>query len=447
MHLSRQQLIQLADAYRGALAGGDVLGALRLHADKAGVKLDHVNLVGLERLVVYNVMRAANAQNKLEAMLSAAQEDGIYVVISDSAPPHAALESQFPRLWITRYASYLPTSVVLDDPRFRLLEGRILNPKPVIQRVFLQASVAGAADVVKVDVDVPPTGTDIPRLRMPRFTREEAEQLTQTVVPAALNVELYVPGIHAPVDSFQRDVWLSQPNVVLIARQGEGGQFEDYTSVLAWWVNSGAAGLVDFLAQALPLEMCQNMGYPASRVGSTEIVSPDYVDRQVRALYEGLQQLSLTFMPTELIWIAGETELLQRVRRPEEVLSDLQRRVNCLDGAILFASLLEYMGLDPILVLVPHHALAGWKRQSVLIDPSDPAKVWQTCSFLDTTLLSTGLGFDAAVSAAQGYFLKAQHQFSRKSGPLTEFARIIDIKAARGLPPSGIVDRATRSRG
>lgn len=440
MRLSRDQLLDIVDAYREVLAGGDILSTLRLHAARAGVNLNHVNLLGLERLVVYNVLQAANAQDKIEAFLAATEADGFSIGLSTNALRRSTLGSQFPRLQITRYASYLPSSVLVDDSRFRLLEGRILNPLQVAQRVFLEASVSAAADVVKTTLDVPPDGAEIPHMRMPRFTRQEARQLSQTIVPAALNVELYVPGVQAPVDSFQHDVWVSQSDIVLIVREGDNRTFEDYTPTLAWWVNSGAEGLTDFLAQALPLDVPRKMGYPLDERDSADTSIQEYVDDQVRVLCEGIQKLSLTFMPTELIWTAGATEIIQRVRRPEEVLSNHPRRANCLEGAILFTSLIECMGLDPILIIVPRHALAGWKRRRVLINPSDPTQVWQVCGFLDTTLLSSDHIFETAVSAAQGYFLEYQHMFGRKSGSLAEFARIIDVKAARGLPPSGVVE-------
>ena len=47
----------------------------------------------------------------------------------------------------------------------------------------------------------------------------------------------------------------------------------------------------------------------------------------------------------------------QYVRMPDRVLDD--RNGNCLELCILYASLLEAMGLEPVLAFIPGHALVG----------------------------------------------------------------------------------------
>jgi hypothetical protein len=48
----------------------------------------------------------------------------------------------------------------------------------------------------------------------------------------------------------------------------------------------------------------------------------------------------------------------QRTRLPSQVLQS--KNAQCLEGTILFATLMEAVGLHPILVRVPHHAFVGW---------------------------------------------------------------------------------------
>ena len=84
----------------------------------------------------------------------------------------------------------------------------------------------------------------------------------------------------------------------------------------------------------------------------------------------------------------------QRARLPREAL-DL-KSANCVDGVVLFASLLEGASLCPALLLVPGHALVGWESLDGYGD-------WQ---FLETTLLATG-DFEAACRSGQAQYQAA----------------------------------------
>ena len=435
MHEERKEIVRLAEAYVKALEGGHVLSALRLHAEKAEINLKFVVVTDHEPPIssVYRVLQTAAAQGKLDILRLVLAEDGIHLPFSSDLPED---DTQFPYLHISEHASYLPTSHSGIDPEFCLLRGQIINRTPSVQRVLLRVSLGGFSDVVATSLDAPPGESAIPRLRKPRLNQAEAAELKQTVCLATLNVELHLPGVKGPVDYHQLDIWLSQPDIVLSVRLGKDGQYVDYTHVLAWWVNSGAPGIADFLASALPLDIRKNLGYSIYSSGGTESLE-SLVDDQVRTLYHVLQKQLFTFLPTELVWIAGPTEIIQRIRKPEEILSDPNRRINCVDATILFASLLEYMGIDPVIVLVPRHVLVGWKRYPhVVLDTTDYNQVWQNCGFLDTVGLSSDVTFDVAASAAEGYLYSARKWFGRTSGPLTEFASIIDVKAARGTMSS-----------
>jgi hypothetical protein len=47
----------------------------------------------------------------------------------------------------------------------------------------------------------------------------------------------------------------------------------------------------------------------------------------------------------------------ERVRMPRESIREVS--ANCIDGAVLYASLFENLGMDPVIVLVPGHAYVG----------------------------------------------------------------------------------------
>ena len=50
---------------------------------------------------------------------------------------------------------------------------------------------------------------------------------------------------------------------------------------------------------------------------------------------------------------------LRGVRLPRESLE--QKEANCIDGTVLFASLLEAISMSPALVMVPGHAFLAWE--------------------------------------------------------------------------------------
>jgi hypothetical protein len=68
--------------------------------------------------------------------------------------------------------------------------------------------------------------------------------------------------------------------------------------------------------------------------------------------------------------------------------------MNCLDGCVLFASLLARCDLNPGILLVPGHALVGWQNF-----PSGSPD-W---TFLDITYL-VDQDFDAAVAGGSQWF-------------------------------------------
>ncbi|MBX7096673.1 MAG: hypothetical protein K1X89_03080 [Myxococcaceae bacterium] len=78
---------------------------------------------------------------------------------------------------------------------------------------------------------------------------------------------------------------------------------------------------------------------------------------QVKALYEELQARGMSYvMDPYVVEVDGVKG--QRTRLPSEVLETTNAQ--CLEGAILYATLLEAIGLRPSIIRVPGHAFVGW---------------------------------------------------------------------------------------
>jgi hypothetical protein len=106
----------------------------------------------------------------------------------------------------------------------------------------------------------------------------------------------------------------------------------------------------------------------------------------------------------------------QHVRRPREVLGALS--ANCLDGSMLFASVLELVGMEPVIVTKTGHAYVGVR--------SGPGSslIWP----VETTMVGSAT-FDQAFDTALKEFV-ADEKMDPKF-------RVVDIKAmrARGVLP------------
>jgi hypothetical protein len=108
---------------------------------------------------------------------------------------------------------------------------------------------------------------------------------------------------------------------------------------------------------------------------------------QVRAIYRALQEKGVSYVKSSLTF--GEnTNVSERIRMPRESLRESS--ANCIDGVVMYASLFENLGMEPVVVLVPGHAYVG-----VRLAPGSKQYL-----YLDTALTGRA-GFDAAVAAAE----------------------------------------------
>jgi len=146
---------------------------------------------------------------------------------------------------------------------------------------------------------------------------------------------------------------------------------------------------------------------------------------ELKAIFNAVRNLKVSYVNSSMSF--GQIGFTQRVRTPQE--SIRQRSANCIDGAVLFASLFENIGLEPLIVLLPGHAIVGVRLSSNS----------QQVLFIETTLVGRNMlksivtlqtTFDAAVE--QG--LKVYND-ALSTDPTNVY--IIDIKSlrAKGIYP------------
>lgn len=103
--------------------------------------------------------------------------------------------------------------------------------------------------------------------------------------------------------------------------------------------------------------------------------TPEMVDKQVYALWYVLQKRNFKYSSVSYSSLSSNVVYAQRVRTFEDALNSSQ--INCVDGSVLFASLLRAINITPVLVQMPGHMFVGYY--------TDFAK--KNLTFLETTMI------------------------------------------------------------
>ena len=153
-------------------------------------------------------------------------------------------------------------------------------------------------------------------------------------------------------------------------------------------------------------------------------VGPDRVEPQVRAVFEALKGHGITYVNSVLAMTPEQGLHGQRVRLPRESLAD--KEANCIDGTVLFASLLEAMSMEAAVVVVPGHAFVGWRTWR------SELSAWR---YLETTMIGSRT-FEEACTSGEGT-AKEYEGMAAAAGEALYFRRwaLPALRAGRGIFP------------
>jgi hypothetical protein len=160
-----------------------------------------------------------------------------------------------------------------------------------------------------------------------------------------------------------------------------------YAPFIASWVTPHDSRVEAVLARAKEF-------MPGRRLPGYESERPIAVQQrstlaQVRAIYRAVQATGLSYVKSSGTYGArSNAEMAERVRLPNESLARVS--ANCIDGVVLYASLFENLGMEPVVVLVPGHAYVGIRLTENSRD----------YLYLETALTGRA-GFDIATQTAQ----------------------------------------------
>ncbi|MEO6732219.1 MAG: hypothetical protein ABIN01_13460 [Ferruginibacter sp.] len=134
-------------------------------------------------------------------------------------------------------------------------------------------------------------------------------------------------------------------------------------------------------------------------------VNEEYTHKQVAAIWRVLHDRGFKYSSITPTAGTGTNIYSQAVRTFDNALKTSQ--ANCVDGTIVFASILRKIGISSVLVLVPGHCFLGYYTD----------KTKKNIAYLETTLLSESTLIDKAKTPAEktkAYM--GQFQYALKSG-------------------------------
>lgn len=183
-------------------------------------------------------------------------------------------------------------------------------------------------------------------------------------ISVAVTVEMNGKGLGQRVRTFS----VRSVNECLLGYVTNGAKFHDTGIFFAAYVNEENPMIDQLLREALNTRIINRfLGYQG---GNAEAV-----DKQVYALWNVLQKRNFRYSSVSNTSLSSNVVFSQRVRTFDDALESSQ--INCVDGSVLFASLLRAINIEPILVRTPGHMFVGYYTDSNHKD----------MNFLETTMI------------------------------------------------------------
>jgi hypothetical protein len=242
--------------------------------------------------------------------------------------------------------------------------------------------------------------------------REERQiRLVPDLLPRAYaNHESRTAVLEVRVAGSDGTVFLSDRRPVLIHPGSEiywGRKFAN-AQLAARWVTPHDRSVLELVSEARRYIRNGRMAGYSSATGSPGAVA-SHVRAQARAIYRAMQRSGISYVSSRFV-MGDYVGQAQRLRLPRETLG--LRSANCIDVSLAFASAIENLDMQPILVIVPGHAFTGVRL----------GRGAQEVLHLDLTTLPDG-SFDAAVRRARDWLRKTP----------AEKVIVVDVAAARVL--------------
>lgn len=183
-------------------------------------------------------------------------------------------------------------------------------------------------------------------------------------ISVAVTVEMNGEEIGQRVRTFS----VRSINECLLGYVTNGTKFHDTGIFFAAYVNEENPMIDKLLREALNTRIVNRfLGYQAGKA--------EAVDKQVYALWNVLQKRNFRYSSISNTSLSSNVVFSQRVRTFDDALQSSQ--INCVDGSVLFASLLRAINIEPILIRIPGHMFVGYYTDNS----------HKNINFLETTMI------------------------------------------------------------
>lgn len=191
--------------------------------------------------------------------------------------------------------------------------------------------------------------------------------------------------------------------------------------LLASFSQPNAASLLPILKRASEWLNAKQLG----SLNGYQDKNNERVFNQIQAIWQSLIEQDLHYIVNPASYI----EHGQRIRFAKQILDE--KMACCLDTTMLMSSLLEQIGLDPIVMMVQGHSFIGvWLQETPIVDVLiDDIQTLRKCmelgaiTFIETTLITSKGSLKQAIDVAKEYLTNPEE--------IEKFYVAIDIRQSR----------------
>jgi very-short-patch-repair endonuclease len=298
------------------------------------------------------------------------------------------------------------------------------NAIPLIRHITLEGSEQFSES--KLLIESHPAFFQPTEIRIGKSDKDQNIYLSNPKLNFDLNFLLH---LNENIKGYLNLKWLDLDGQLLAVKQQDievltvdtwGGEKQPL-ELLACFSQPNAASLAPILKRASGYLVQKNLG---SLNGYSD-KSPEQVLNQVNAIWQALNEQNLHYIVNPASYIQHG----QRIRLAKQILDE--KMACCLDSTMLMSSLLEQIGLDPIVMIFQGHSFLGvWLHETpvadVLIDDLQALRKYMelgAITFIETTLLTSQASLKQAIESAQEYLRVAEK--------IEQFYVAVDIRQSR----------------
>jgi len=294
--------------------------------------------------------------------------------------------SYFPQdnltVWVKTWDQPIPTGIyhtLTSSKKFLvpIVNYRVVNNSNEEKRILLCTKIGDLTQEQRTTRTYPPkTVRNV--VHLPPVQIETLQKIVETRVTNIHTKAVELDGSQRLILENSYPVrLLAYDTIIWEVKNPSTGVIEDFSEHIAAWVTPHTKNrviekiirkAVDFHPQKVI------MGYKGARTPNEQA---EVIRSQVKAVYDALKEYGISYVDAPICFGTDTPELAQRIRLPQDSIKS--RSANCIDGSVLFASVLEHIGINPVIVLIPGHAFMGWET-------------WKNSGrydYLETTMLAT----------------------------------------------------------